>query len=256
MIALVALPDLGAWRLTDLASALAAAVGGEGEVDCLDDPPHARLRIAGEELLAVPQPHPISWDLIDRACAAAWYWPEAAEILAGHACHAQLVVRRSSGKLMAKALLLTRAAASIGESFGYLGVYWDGSTMVHSAAAFSASARAMRPGELPLRLWIDFRLAGGEEDGPCSLFTRGLDALGLREIEVVDSKAPRDEILAWAYNTAHYLLAQGAVIEDGQTVAINRQQWIHVYLRTSQLDPSREVYLLDIGRDAVSPGSL
>ena len=98
--------------------------------------------------------------------------------------------------------------------------------------------------QLPLRLWVDFRLIP-EESGVNSLATFGLSALGPKEIEVVSCRRDSLEILRWAYNLAHYLL-DGGVVEDDQTIGTDEEERILVRVEPSMFDADRTVHVLKL----------
>jgi hypothetical protein len=71
---------------------------------------------------------------------------------------------------------------------------------------------------------VDFRpLVDG---GRPSLFTTGLAAFGLMEIEVAGSSLAPDDLGQMASNIATYLIENGPVIRDGDTVGGDERQRI------------------------------
>ena len=103
----------------------------------------------------------------------------------------------------------------------------------------------MTEDQLPLRLWINARQVE-EEDGSRSLSTTGLEDFGHREIEIWGWCSAKDVLDRWAFNVAHFLLEKNPTIQDGETVAISQNEWIHVFLQPSMFDPEREVYCLKL----------
>ena len=203
-----------------------------------------KVRIEDQELQIGAQEQPIPWRKLERLAEDAWYWPQALEKLRPHQSTVALVLANGPGSPVHRSMLVTRVAALIGEAFGYIGVYWDPATMIHSAQSFSESAREMNPKQLPLRLWVNFRSIRHQDDTQ-SLFTDGLESLGLREIEVCASRATPEDINEWAYNIANYQLVQNIEIEHGQAVGKTPQNWVRVYHVPSALDPNRTVLTLD-----------
>ena len=143
------------------------------------------------------------------------------------------------------ALLLTRISLMLGSSCSALAVYWDGSTSVHSWTAFQESCSAMTPTNLPLRIWIDFRL-WESQDGTRGLMTRGMSALGQRELEVIGSTSSAQQIRAWSYTVAHYCLEKNKVLEHGQAVGISPKEWIRTWIVNSRLEPGTWSIWLDL----------
>ena len=126
-----------------------------------------------------------------------------------------------------------------------MAVYWDGSTAIHSWTAFEESCAAMTPTNLPLRIWIDFRLWEAK-DGTRGLVTRGMSALGQRELEVIGSTSSAQQIRAWSYTVAHYCLEKSKVLEHGQAVGISPKEWIRTWIVSSRLEPGSWAIWLDL----------
>ncbi|MGB1070443.1 MAG: DUF4261 domain-containing protein [Planctomycetota bacterium] len=143
------------------------------------------------------------------------------------------------------ALLLTRVSLMLGDCCSALAVYWDGSTAIHSWTAFEESCAAMTPTNLPLRIWIDFRLWEAK-DGTRGLVTRGMSALGQRELEVIGSTSSAQQIRAWSYTVAHYCLEKNKVLEHGQAVGISPKEWIRTWIVSSRLEPGSWAIWLDL----------
>lgn len=192
---------------------------------------------------------PIPAETIAPACAAAWYWPEAAVAFDGCESHLAVIVKgEEPARALLRSFLLTRLTVLLGEPNGYVGVYWEPAGLVHSPEAFSESSRAMGENELPLRLWIRFQLVQND-DRTHSLFTQGLDALGFPEVEVRQCRKAPENIQGWAFNVAHYTLKQGKPIAHGETVGVNPSEWIRIYHLPSALEPERTVMFLDLDLD-------
>ena len=207
------------------------------------------VRVGDEEVRVIPRSERLPDELVRGPAEDAWYWPEAAAVLARHRCYLLVALKESASPPVQRSLLLSRVAAAVGATAGYSAVYWDAATMVHPASAFDAAVAAMAPGDLPVKLWVHFRTVD-EPDGSRSLSTVGLEALGHREIEVWGAQAAVEEILGWSYNVAHYLLSESPTIEDGQAIATDRTRWVHVFLRPSMLDPERTIYCLVLDPDS------
>lgn len=196
-----------------------------------------RFRVAGHGA-AIPS------ELLEQTCRTAWYWPEAASVLQRHHSHVIVVVEPGPESAIQRCMLLTRLVADLGARFDYLGVYWDNAPMVHSAEAFAQVSERMTARNLPLNLWVDFRLIP-ERDGSFSLATFGLEALGHMEVEIRESRVDPEKHLWWAFNTAHYVL-NGAEIDHEETIGRTDDEKILVLHEPSMFDESRTVLRLDL----------
>ncbi len=143
------------------------------------------------------------------------------------------------------ALLLTRVTQVIGAAVGAVAVYWDASTTIHSWSAFNDSCEQMSPDNLPMRIWVDFRIWEAT-DGTRGLVTRGLSTLGQRELEVIGSSSSAEQIRAWCYTVAHYCLEKCEILVHGQAVGISPKEWIRAWVVESRLDPGHWATWLDL----------
>jgi hypothetical protein len=183
---------------------------------------------------------PIGSAEIQRAAAAAWYWPTAAKQLAP--CGAQILVGvvPESGDRVQSALRLTNLASATAEAARAEGVFWTAAGLVHSPDALAAYARQMSRQDLPLYLWIDFHVHG-EADGTSSLYTTGLAAFQSPEIEIYGSRREPRALVARVYDIVHYLLLKGAVLHEGDTIGRSGEEKIEIHLGPSRRDLAARV---------------
>ena len=193
-------------------------------------------------------PQPIDWKYLEGPAACAWYWPDAESVLKPHRSHILIHLLDQDGRPLESAELLTQlvaatanAAASAG---GASGAFWAPGRLVHPATAFVELAKQMAPGELPLYLWIDFRI---EQDqlGFLRLFTTGLEALGHPEIEVENFPGEVGELRANVYNIAHYMLETKKPINHGQALGTEEGRRMVGKFMPSLFDPRLEVLRLE-----------
>lgn len=191
------------------------------------------------------EPVPLEAAELDAACRTAWYWPEAAQRFRGHAAHVAIVLLATDEDRISAALVLTSLVAAVAAASNAVGVYWAASGLVQPPEAFVSYCQDGDEELLPLNLWIDFRLVEAD-DGACSLGTTGLDDFGLAEIEVPPSRHPPELVLEKAFKMAHYLLENGPILEDGETVELSDEEKLVVHFAPSMWDSSFSVLQLDI----------
>jgi hypothetical protein len=121
---------------------------------------------------------------------------------------------------------------------------WGKAGHLVSAKVFRGFAEKMLPGGFPLYIWIDFR-AGPGPDGKTAGFTRGLDALELMEFETLNSPEPPGELRQRFFGLALYLIQNGLVIQDGDTVGEDENERINVSYAESVFGNEAEVMRLD-----------
>ena len=118
----------------------------------------------------------------------------------------------------ASKLLTQVVAAVIGTCPQTIGVYWGNATLVVSPPVFRSFAKEMLPDGLPLPIWIDFRVGPGE-NGKLVGFTHGMQSLGHKELETLNSPESPGGLRERLMDLCGYLLQNGPVIEDGFVVA-------------------------------------
>jgi hypothetical protein len=189
-------------------------------------------------------PAPIPWSDLQGPCATSWLWPEAASVLKQHRNHLIVTVMGDENPLN-RAKLLSMATASILATCPQaVGVYWGDATLVISPKLFREFATQMLPGGLPLYIWIDFRI-GRNESGGCSGFTTGMKAFGHMELETLNSPEPPGELRERFFGLACYLIENGPVIRDGDTVGEDANERIKISYSLSAFGHEGQVMRLD-----------
>lgn len=195
----------------------------------------------------------IAYNLIDRPipagqlegpCACAWYWPDAAVAMSRHQAHLIVALVDDERDQLAICMKLTQFVAALLPHAAAVGLQWGGSRQVHQPGAFCELAATMSRENLPLHLWIDYRI---EQDGAggLRLFTTGLSAFGRRELEVATFSGEPQELMNHAYNIAHYLIDKRAVLRDGETIGLPGDVQVIIHEARSFLDGEMEVLRLD-----------
>lgn len=189
-------------------------------------------------------PRPVPWSQLEGPCATAWYWPDATEALKDHQAHLLVALVDDGSKSIDKSIALTQLVSGLVGTAPVQGVFWGPGRLVHPPQAFLDQAQQMSPRDLPLFLWIDFRVER-DPDGNGRLYTTGLEALGKLEIEIRDFPGEPQIMLEYAYNVAHYLLGKQKQINEGDTVGLTDEVQAVVHLARSMFDPAMEVVRLE-----------
>jgi hypothetical protein len=189
---------------------------------------------------------PIPWSQLEGPCATAWYWPGAADAMRDHPAHLMITLIDEGGAAVKKSACLTRITAGLAAAAEASGIFWGPGRLVHATEAFIDQAVQMRENNLPLLLWIDFRIEQAE-DGSLRLYTTGMEALGQNEIEAEGFRGAPQELLDVAYNVAHYVLDQKKVVNDGDTMGVTDDVQVTIRRGPSMLGGDMEVLRLDFG---------
>jgi hypothetical protein len=147
------------------------------------------------------------------------------------------------GKPVEKSRRLTQLVAGLVGCSRSPGVFWGPGRLVHPAQAFIEQAVQSTPADLPLFLWVDFRVE--RTDGGVRLYTTGLEALGQTELEALDFPGQPQQLLEHAYNVAHYQLCKGKQINEGDTIGLTDEVQMVAHRRGSMFDEQLEVLQLE-----------
>jgi hypothetical protein len=242
VIAMVALPESGWPDSTQLAASLARLFRDAPPLVHTDSKDNSMVfDYGGLTAFVSLMPAPIPWGDLEFPCAANPFWPEATETMQAHAAHFVVVLMGNSTPLTIR-IHLTRLVAAILDCHPCSGVYWGEGSLVHSPEDFLELAPAATLHEgFPARLWINFQLIPNP-DRTLSLFTLGMAAFGLMEIEVLNSEKAPDEVFARAADLAAYLIVQGPVISDGDTMGQDATERITIRHRQSAFPNRSLVY--------------
>lgn len=215
-------PDSAALELSSETEAMATFQWGESTVAyTLVDKPIPAAQLAGP-------------------AAQAWYWPEAASELAKHQAHLIVALVDEGRDRILKSMKLTRFVAALLPGTQALGLQWGASRGVHQPQAFCQVAEQMDRDDMPLHLWLDFRVETVSTT-ELRLYTTGLAAYGKREIEIPSFSGPPQDLLNHAYNLSHYLLEKDAAIREGEVVGLPGDVQVTAHEATTFLDANDQV---------------
>jgi hypothetical protein len=189
-------------------------------------------------------PTPIPWSNLEGPCVTAHWWPDATEKMKGHTSHILIALVGEKGNLVQRSITLTHLTAAIALNTNAAGIYWGGGTLVHEPKAFIEQAKNLSSHNLPLNLWIDFRLEPND-DNSYRLFTTGMRRFNHEEMEIVHSTKAPTEILDFAYSIANYVITSEKAIQNGETIGRSEEEKATVQYVPSMLDPSVIVMHLD-----------
>lgn len=244
-LAMVALEDEQLPATNDLAQFLRSRWPEEPEIAEVSQKGNVVTFRVGKAAAALTLiPLPIAAPYLTGPCACAWYWPEAAEEMENHQAHIMVMLLDETHDAVGKSMLLTRLVAAIADQSNSLGIFWGPAHLVHSPKALLDTCQEMSRDNMPLYLWIDFRIER-EDDGRLRLFTTGLEAFGHQELEVTGYEGQVVSLREAVYNVAHYILEGKKRVEDGHVMGLADQTEITVRHLPSMLDESKPVTRLE-----------
>lgn len=189
---------------------------------------------------------PIPWSDLEGPCATSVLWPQAAEVLEPHKAHMLVTLMfKSPVEPIERASLLTQVTSAVVETTeAAVGIYWTNASLVVQPKLFREFAVRILPQGPPVPIWVDFRI-GPNENGKMSGFTTGLSALGLMELETETSQESGEELHSRFEGLIEYLLENGLVIKDGDTIGQDAKERIKVNYAESAFGQEGQVMRLD-----------
>jgi hypothetical protein len=198
------------------------------------------FELTGHDVALALMPASIPEQDLEGPIAASSLWPEAAAELRGQRAHLVVTVFAKKGDPIELWMTMTRVVAALATVPSVLGIFWVVAGLVHAPATFRALARNMSRKQLPLFLWIGFRV-GQNPDGSLYGFTTGLQALDHMELEVSQCNWTAAELVDRLFNVAHYLLDRGPVLLESQTIGLSANERIAIEHRPSLCGDGRAV---------------
>ena len=216
---------------------LPAASGIEEKDDALS------LQIGEASLIMAKMPAPIPWSDLEGPCATSILWKNAASEVKKHSIHWIVTVNGDLDPFLLSKLLTQATAAATAACEEAIGVYWGNATLVIPKDIFIDFAKEVLPHGPPLHIWVDFRV-GKDSDTSSSGFTAGMKALGHMEFETQSSPEPPGELRERFLALAGYIVENGPVIRDGDTVGEDAEERIRVVYADSSFGHDDKVMRL------------
>ncbi|MCU7853425.1 MAG: DUF4261 domain-containing protein [Candidatus Thiodiazotropha sp. (ex Monitilora ramsayi)] len=193
---------------------------------------------------------PIPWSDLEGPCATSILWKNAEAELKLHQSHTIVTVY---GELEAIPLsaFLTRVTTSVLATSGTaLGVFWGNAALLIPKPIFVEFAMKILREGAPLYIWVDFRV-GYDGESTSSGFTQGMEALGHMELEAVKVPETVPDLRERLFNIADYLVDNGAVIKDGDTIGSEENEKIQVVFSKSNFGYENQVMALCHSQNAL-----
>lgn len=194
-------------------------------------------------VILAEMPAGIPWSDLEGPCATAMLWPDASATLRDHPAHLIVTV---SGELdeIAMSTLLTQVTTSILAVLPEAsGVYWGNATKLIRRDLFIDFTQEILPHGPPLHLWIDYRV-GNDGDKLSTGFTHGMRALGFMEFEAKLVPEPPGELMERFMGLGSYLIENGMVINDGDTIGEDANEKIRIVFSKSEFGHDGQVMRL------------
>lgn len=190
----------------------------------------------GQTILAIMYvDQPLPKDATERPLAYNQTWPDAKTQMQKHTAHVIAAVFKSDkgfGAARQSAVDLTLLTAALIKSHPALAVIWtEGNTISAPATVFEA-LKQISEQSFPLDFWLQVypyrppSIPEGEK--VIGFMTEGLIPFVGREIQFEPAPLSPQEIASRVLNIALYLLTQGPVLKDGETLGMSEAEKIHI----------------------------
>ncbi|AZZ92699.1 DUF4261 domain-containing protein [Hahella sp. KA22] len=190
-------------------------------------------------------PAPIPWSDLEGPCSTSCLWANAKEEISGHQYHLVVAVSSEALSSVEAAILLTQInAALLAVVQGAIGVFWSHASLLIPRDVFIEFALSVLPEGSPVPIWVDIRVGPGEQ-GASTGFTTGLAAFGMMEIEAIDAPESMADLKDRLTGLVDYLLQNGPVIKNGDTVGEDENERIKVVYKKSKLGHKGKVMRLN-----------
>ncbi|MEM7429695.1 MAG: DUF4261 domain-containing protein [Pseudomonadota bacterium] len=167
----------------------------------------------------------------DHAAAASHFWKEAAADLAAHKAHVVVSEFSSGSGFEARrtcALHVSLIAAAVCTQADAIGLHWTTGETVTRKEPFLDEIGQLSRGTWPVYVWLQYYWVGGKAEENPGLATYGLRAFIGRELEFEPGGLDQQTLFARAGQIASYLVDNGDVLGDGETLGISESERIRV----------------------------
>lgn len=178
-------------------------------------------------------PAPVPWSDLEGPCATSVLWPEAQTEVQAHQAHVIVTVSGELDPIALTTALTKLTAALMASSDLALGVFWTNAALLVPKALFHDFAVEVLPFGPPLHIWVDFRVGMIDADHSAA-FTCGLAALGLMELETRCAPEAPGDLRERLMAIAGYLISEGPVIADGDTLGESEDEMLQVIYSPSE----------------------
>jgi len=225
--------------------------GGESSAEHEVDGNTLSFEIDGGVITIGHMPAVIPDSELDGPCQTSLLWPRAADEVKRHRSHSIVTISDAPDLITASKRLTSAVVSFMAVHESAIGVYWCDSVAVHSKAVFTELATELLPDHLPAILWVDCRV-NPAENGRATGFTHGMKSLGHKEIEATDAHENAKELYDRLTGLVDYLLENGPVINDGDTLGESETERIRCIVGESKAGHPDPVMKLVYGQPEIN----
>ena len=215
--------------LEPIGSALTVLQGSDGVTPAIFEVGGVRISIKLES-------NPVPAGTFDTAVKFSIAWPNAQQAVSNHSAHlivGCLEMPNNHEQALHFAVMNSLTTAAVLEAYKGTGVYWSTAQLLIAPDTFRNTANSILNRQLPVEDWINlFWIKGQTGSNPTvGCVTEGASAFIGMEIEFLPAQLPPAELAQRIFGVFRYLLANGAVLNDGDTLGQSETEMIRVHFR-------------------------
>jgi hypothetical protein len=184
------------------------------------------LEIEGEMVAIAHIPAPIPSAEIEGTAQYAYNWPTAVEETKDHKSHLIVSVLSGGPDQIKRFKIFTQVICSLLRTTNAIGVYKGNQSLLIPREDYLEDAGLMSDEYLPLNLWIYFGLRVTDQGN--SAYTYGLNEFTKTEMEIINSGKSLEDLRAFLFNIAHYVLDFDVTFQDKQTCGLSEDERIEI----------------------------
>jgi hypothetical protein len=180
----------------------------------------------GEIITIAHMPVPIPFSDIEETAIYAYNWQAALDDMKDNRSHLIVSLMQGGHDQIKRFRIFTQVLCSLLRTTNAIGIYQGNQSLLIPKEDYLNEGQLMSDDYLPLNLWIYFGLRATEKGN--SGYTYGLKEFNKTELEIVNSSQSLEDIRAFLFNIAHYVLEYDVTFKDGQTVGGSEEEKITI----------------------------
>ncbi len=188
--------------------------------------------IDGDMVAVAHMAIPIPSGDIEGTAQYAYNWQTSLEDTKNHRSHLIVSLMRGGQDQIKRFKLFTQILCSLLRTTNSVGVYKGNQSLLIPKDDYLSEAELMNDDYLPLNLWIYFGMRVTDKGNSC--YTYGLKEFNKTEMEIVNSSQSLEDIRAFLFNIAHYVLEYNVAFQNGQTVGSSEEERIAISFSKGQ----------------------
>lgn len=216
----------------------------EIDTDSISDDNQSLIQEVGVMKIIVSlMPAPIPNDEVVRNAETNFRWEEAVNVAKAHKAHLIVTVMGGKDDLLTATDLYVKLCSTCLKQPNAIGINTLGSVL-EPRFYIDFAEENIKNGDFPIMNMVFFGVFSDNEGATMNAYTYGLGVYGKKNIEVVNSDKPVNEILDILCSIAEYTITSDVTLEDGETIGLSEDQKLTI---TSSMSNILDEETLKIG---------